>query len=238
MATLEKYIFETWQDLFSYLEDKGFIFDDNKIIWDAGPNNIDAYWFHNPNHDINFYTSEGNNAFYHNLTDFEHDKYCGCIFIPLQDDGCILYLSPVDVDFDITDLQLCCINNYNSSYVAGSNPLENGVVVFTPAEADGYWRYSWRGQDPINHKWCVDNTRGIVTEGTEIPYVQIIPADLTITLLKTYLSNGSWSNYIYTQVLGDVTTPGNVFKINGQKFISITDNTTYRCPAFKLPQKQ
>ena len=36
-------------------------------------------------------------------------------------------------------------------------------------------------------------------------------------------------------MLGEVTPPGNIFKINGQKFISFCGDATYRCPVFKLP---
>ena len=249
MATLEKHIFQTWSELSAYLTSKGFTVANNKITWDEAPSNIQAYWTYDSNGTVNFHNSEGNTAFYHNLTDFTNGKYCGCIFIPLQDDGCILFLSSVDVDFDITNLQLCCINNYRDTSGGRedlTNDLDNGIVILTPPESDGYWRYIWFDKESgiydsyhsttSAYKWDIDNTRGIVTQGTEIPCVKIISANLTVTLLKVYLSNGSWSDNIYTQVLGEVTSPGNVFKIDGQKFISIVPGSTeYRVPVFKLP---
>lgn len=260
MAALEKYIFQTWNDLQTFLTAKGFTIANNKITYDLTPNDTDCYWSYTSAGTVNFVTSEGDNAFYHNLTDFENGKYCGCVWVELKDNGFILFLSPIATDFDIADLTLCCVNNYHCIridaetrlpvYEDDNNPLENGVVVCTPAEQDEYWRFSWRDKDivtatqrytdplPPTYKWNVDNTQGIVTVGTEIPYVQMIQAPLTATLLKVYLINGAWSEYIYTQVLGEINPPGDIFKINGQKFISISDNTIYRCPVFKLAPEE
>ena len=154
--------------------------------------------------------------------------------------GCALYLTPLDISTDINSLQFCLVNNYHDddgTIVDDDNLLENGLVVVTPAEQDGHWRYLWRDKTPRGDGcyYCIDDTVSTVTTGTEIPHKYIIPAPLTVTILKAYLDAGFWSQYIYTQVLGEVSLPGNIFKINGQKFISFCGNTTYRCPVFKLP---
>lgn len=253
MSILEKHIFQTWADLQTFLVSKNFTIANNKIKYSLAPNSTKCYWSYDSEGTINFVDSLGNNAFYHNLTDFANDKYCGCVWIELKDNGFVLFLSPIATDFDITNLTLCCINNYHCSdtsenipvYVDDNNPLENGVVVCTPAEQDSYWRFCWRDKDIITtevstvpsptYKWNIDNTQDIVTIGTEIPYAELISAPMTVTLLKAYMANGFWSDYIYTLVLGQVDPPGDIFKLNGQKFLSISDNSTYRCPAFKLP---
>ena len=238
MSVLEKYIFHTYNELETYLAGKGFNFGTNKFTW--GDSNSNCYWTIDANGTINFHTSTNETAFYHNLTDFANDKDCGCIFLELANNGCALYLTPLDPDTDITDLQFCMINNYHESsgtIVDDSNTLENGLVVVTPAEQDGHWRYLWRDKTPQGSGcyYCIDDTVSNVTTGVEIPHKEMIVAPLTVTILKAYLDGGFWSQNIYTQVLGEVSLPGNVFKINGQKFISFTGNTTYRCPVFKLP---
>ena len=259
MSAFEKHIFQTWADLQTFLISKHFTIANNKIKYSLAPNTTKCYWSYDSNGTINFVDSLGNNAFYHNLTDFANGKYCGCVWIELKNNGFILFLSPVATDFSVTDLTLCCVNNYHITgttggdppyyqvYTDDNHPLENGVVICTPAEQDSYWRFCWRDKDidtigrdstiivSPTYKWDVDNTQDIVTIGVEIPYTEMINAPMTATLLKAYLANGDWSNYIYTLVLGQVDPPGDVFKLNGQKFITISDNTTYRCPAFKLP---
>ena len=259
MSIFEKHIFQTWSDLQAFLISKQFTIANNKITYSLAPNSTKCHWSYDSEGTINFVNSLGNNAFYHNLTDFTNGKYCGCIWIDLKDNGFILFLSPVETDFDITNLTLCCVNNYHITgttggdppyyqvYTDDNNPLENGVVVCTPAEQDSYWRFCWRDKDidtigrdstitvSPTYKWDVDNTQDIVTIGTEIPYTELMQGPLTVTLLKAYLANGFWSKYIYTEVLGQIDPPGDIFKINGQKFITISDNSTYRCPAFKLP---
>lgn len=238
MSILERRIFQTWNELQSFLSDKGFIIQNNIIRWAGTPSSALCHWTYDANGTVNFVDSTGVTAFRHNLTDFINNKDCGCIFLPLAGDGFVLYLTPLDPSFDIVDLHFTCTNNYSEqegTIVDGSNPLENGLVIGSPAEEDNNWRYLWRDKDPEGFYFDVDNTKGVVTKGSEIPHKQMIQAPLTVTLLKAYLEPGFWSEYIYTQVLGEVTPPGNVFKINGQKFISFTNNTTWRCPVFKLP---
>ena len=240
MSILEKHIFYTYSELEAYLIEKGFILTPGQFVW--GDSNSSCYWTIGAGGTINFMTSTQEVAFYHNLTDFEHNKYCGCIFLQLANGGCALYLTPLDPTTDITDLQFCLINNYHTdpnthTIVDDNRLLENGLVVVTPAEEDGYWRYLWRDKTPQGEGcyYCIDDTVGHVSKGIEIPHRQMMYAPLTVTLLKAYLNAGFWSQHIYTQILGDVTLPGNIFKINGQKFISFTGNSTYRFPVFKLP---
>ena len=217
MSIFEKHIFQTWSDLQAFLISKQFTIANNKITYSLAPNTTKCHWSYDSEGTINFVDSLGNNAFYHNLTDFANDKYCGCIWIDLKDNGFILFLSPVTTDFDITNLTLCCVNNYHCIgtsdsipvYADDNNPLENGIVICTPAEQDSYWRFCWRDKDIITtevsstpsptYKWDVDNTQDIVTIGTEIPYTQMMQGPLTVTLLKAYLANGFWSKYIYTE---------------------------------------
>lgn len=238
MSGLDKRIFQTWADLQSFLTTKGFVFSNGVMRWSYTPAAAACHWVYDSNGTMNFVDSANNQVFYHNLTDFVNNKDCGCIFTDLTDHGFVLYLTPLDREFDIVDLQFCCENNYTKEeevIVDGDNPLENGLIIGSPPEQDGYWRYLWRDQDPLDFYFDVDNTRGVITKGTEIPHTKMIPAPLTVTLLKVYLDTGGWSSYIYTQVLGEITPPCNIFKINGQKFISFSDNTEWRCPVFKLP---
>ena len=241
MSSLYKRIFSTWSELQTFLIARGFTIANNKITYDASPVSALCYWSYDSNGTINFVNSQGDNAFYHDLTDFANDKKCACIFLELADDGFILYLSPVDQDFSITDLTFCCTNNYHEdsenpgTMIDDDNDLENGLVIVTPTDEDSKWHFLWRDEDPNDFYFNVDDTQGNITKGVEIPHTKMMQASLTVTLTKAYLNQGMWSKYIYVQVLGEVNPPGNIFKINGQKFISFSDNTIWRCPVFKLP---
>ena len=270
MGALYKRVFDSWSDLQTFLTARGFTIANNKITYAQTPNTSLCYWSYNAAGTVNFVNSQGENAFRHNLTDFANNKKCGCIFLELADNGFVLYLSPVALDFSVTDLTFCCTNNYHqenhvlpnehSEIVDDDNPLENGLVIVTPTDEDGKWHFTWRDKTPDltvtykldpndntqeivdtsasttdNFSFDVDNTNGNITVGVEIPKTKMIPAPLTVTLTKAYLDQGVWSKYLYTQVLGQVDPPGNVFKINGQKFISFSDNEIWRCPVVKLP---
>ena len=123
MSVFEKHIFQTWADLQTFLISKQFTIANNKITYSLAPNTTKCYWSYDSEGTINFVDSLGNNAFYHNLTDFANDKYCGCVWIELKDNGFILFLSPVATDFDITNLTLCCVNNYHCSGTANHIPI-------------------------------------------------------------------------------------------------------------------
>lgn len=242
MGILYKRILDTWTELQNFLTARGFTIANNKITYDETPISSLNYWSYDSDGTVNFVNSEGNNAFYYNLTDFVNGKKCGCIFLELIDDGFVLFLSPVDDNFSVSDLTFCCTNNYHRVvpaegdpyYERDNNPLDNGLVIATPTDEDGKWHFLWRDEDPTDFYFDVDNTAGSITKGGEIPHTKMIQAPLTVTLTKAYLNYGVWSKYIYTQVLGEINPPGNVFKINGQKFISFSDNTQWRCPVFKL----
>lgn len=266
MSVIYKRVLDSWSDLQSFLTARGFTIANNKITYNQTPNSALCYWSYDAAGTINFVTSEGEDAFRNNLTDFANDKKCGCIFLELTDNGFVLYLTPVEDNFSVTNLNFCCTNNYHcethvvpeeyTEIVEDDNLLGNGLVIATPTDEDNKWHFLWRDKEPDeikyklkpntsdeeiidttidNFKFDVDDTQGLVTVGEEIPKTKMMQAPLTVTLTKAYLNYGVWSKYIYVQVLGQVDPPGNVFKINGQKFISFSDTAEWRCPVFKLP---
>ena len=253
MAAIEKKIFTEYTTLRSFLSQKGFsIITDGgteRIYWGYAGTSSACYWeVKNGGADIFFKKSnEGSDhTQYANRSSmgFADGNHVGCIFMPLADNGCVLYLTALPPRTPITELTFCCENEWKydeeeEDYVLDENQLlHNGLIVVTPAEIDGYWRYSWRSQDDTGFYWDVDNGHGTYEYGTEtrqIPQVKLVYGEECCTLVKVLLQNGGWSNYIRVLVLGEVVPPGNIFKINGQKFITFTDNTTQRCPAFKLP---
>lgn len=248
---MEKRIFTSSTDLRTYLTSKGFIIYDtnSKMRWSTMPSTTSAYWTIDVNGDFNFNKSNGGgDAFELNLTDFTSAtrNWCGCIFIPLIDGGCILYLTSLPEETSVNDLTLCCEDTYEYSgdpetvVVDDTAVLHNGIVVCTPPEVDGYWRCGWRSKDNRSDKfyWDIDDTHGYVSKGTELPSKYVIQVGMNISLVRVYLNSGYWSNYIFEQPLGEVQVPSAVFKINGQRYISLTDNTTYRCPVFRLPPQE
>ena len=269
---ITKQIFSTYHDLAEKLTELGFV--DNPISndpndpvsnnhrWFWGPmghTNISCYWevknggayinFKKSNNlsentDYAFRSNLGFRAF--NQESGEPDNEVGLVFIPLADEGCILYLTPLPVNTSITELTINCENEqkYNSEtheYELDENQLlYNGLVVYTPEEeVDEKWRCSWRSQDDTGFYWDVDTGKNLYEYGTEThqipPNVQILYSDQTVVLTKAALQNGGWSNFIRVLVLGSIAPPGKIFKIHGQKYICITDNDIMRCPAFKLP---
>lgn len=242
---MEKRIFTSSADLKTYLTSKGFtIYNNNsRMRWHTMSAESTAYWTIDANGDFNFHPSVGGNAFLINLTDFTSAtrSLCGCVFIPLLDNGCILYLTSLPNEATINDLTLSCANTYTYDEETGdpiidtTATLHNGIVVCTPPEQDGYWRCGWRDQDNSSFFWDIDDTHNKTSKGTELPSKLLIQVNMNISLVRVYLNSGYWSNYIFEEPLGETQTPSAVFKINGQRYISITDNTTYRCPVFRLP---
>ena len=239
MGLVEKFIFDNKEDLQTYLTSIGFTIANNKMVWnnDTNRNSNNCYWTVASNGEMNFHTSTGQNAFTKPLADFSNNQRCGVEFIELNGGGCALYLTPVPASFSIIDLNLTCHNNYDSSGDPLDPPqvLQNGLVVVTPAESDGKWRYSWRDKDASAFAWTIDDTQTKTIRGQEIPMKLMIQAPECVTLTKVYLDNGHWSNHIFCHVLGEPIVPGSIFKVNGQKYITFTDNLTQREPAFRLP---
>lgn len=248
MSTIEKNIFYDYPTLKTYLTSKGFLFSDSDTKMRWGSSNSQCYWTIDTTTGImNFHKSDNTgDAFYHNLTNWGTGKeWCGCIFITLADGGCVLYLTPLPIYTSIQNLTVCCTNNFHydseqEQIVDDDNLLENGLVAVTPAEQDGYWRYTWRSQDCTEGHWYwdIDDGQGYTSQGSEIPCAELLPCNNVVTLSKAFLQNGRFSNNIYTQVLGELIIPSMIFKINGQKFINFCDNTTHRCPVFRLPAEE
>ena len=238
MSELVKTIVTSKAELEGLLEDLDFTISNSKVYW-AAAGTTGCYWEFT-NNELNFKTSENQTAFTNNLTDFANGKNAGVIFTYLSNGGCILYITPLDTDISITELNFSCT-------IADDNlTLKNGLMCITPPEKDNHWRFIWRCDDrtTTQYMWCVDNTAGIVTEGIEVPYKQMINVPLIATLVKMYLECSEWSKHVFVQVLGQVEPPGIVFKINGQKFITFMDDDTptsgvqYRTPCFKLPPQE
>lgn len=244
MLGLEKKIFQDYSSLISFLQTKGFVINGNIMKWGLASSS-ECYWgLDNSTGAISFVSSTGSIIF-NTLINFQVGTYGAVVFIPLADNGCILYLQQVSPSFSINDLELTCNNGYDYNYneeteietwTANSDSLKNGIVVCTPAETDNKWRYSWRNPLNVNtFQWCIDDGAGNVSMGIELPSKKLLPGDMCVTLTKIFLSYGDWSQQIYQQVLGESNQPMMTFKINGQKYITLTDNGAYRAPAFRLP---
>lgn len=219
----EKRIFSNWTDLTTFLTSNGFTISNNKMYWTAsGLQN--CYWTidaSTASHEImNFVNSEGTTIFANNLVDFGASPYVGVYLVSLIDDGCILYMTQLQ-DNDLAGLTI-------ASY---------GMVAVTPTEEDGYWYHTFQiapGPETGDYyKWCIDNGHSFSADHI-CPHKRIIPADVSVTIVKGLLDSGVWSKYIYTLVMGTINPPDLVFKLNGQRFFCVTDNSTHRCPAFRL----
>lgn len=242
-VTLEKHLFYNITEVTDFLEDKGFIISNNKILWDNAESDTACYWTFN-NNIINFRRSDGQNAFSKSLVDFNYEEIiegetvtrpvCAIISVPLMDGGIAIYMGMVTEDTRITDITLSCAN---------TDPiLNNGLIVVSPAEDDGHWYYGWNGNTPNDTQlyWCLDNGHGNYEYDSnvkEVPIKNLIPSHLNITLVRSYLNTGYWSKNFRIQVSGDTITPGYIFKVNGQKYIVFTNNTSTRAPAYKLPEE-
>ena len=264
---LEKRLFESLQDLKDYCEDKGFIINNNEMRWGYANQDSNCHWeFDDENETMNFINSDGNNAFPYSLCDFKAGRITGVAFLPLKDNGCAIQITGLPEGTSTSDFTISCNlgYSYNESgnlIISTTNP-HNGLVVCTPEEEDGYWRYSWRGIARWNgvqshaqfaapgFSWVIDNCRHNVLSGREVPVVCLWDnISNVLALSKIFLADGYWSNYIYMQVMGTNVAPGQIFKINGQRFISFyreniyewTDAgnrliPNYRPPCFMLPE--
>lgn len=265
---LEKRVFENWNNLKAYLLSKGFVISNGQMRWGAANQTTNCYWsIDDINQTINFVDSDGNNAFPYSLSDFSTGRVTGVVFLPLRDGGCVLNITPLNSGATAGDITLDCTLNFTGTppnITLNEDLPQNGLIVCTPAEEDGYWRHSWRDSIHLqksdssdyfikpNFKWVIDNGQQNVLSAKEIPAVQRWVVSNMVTLTQTLLADGFWSQYIYTQVLGENQGPGQIIKINGQKFISFfnsnlegedgseagTPSLPYRCPCFPLAQTE
>lgn len=178
----------------------------------------------------------------------------GVVFCALKNNGCIINFKTFDASYltdgagptgqtmnIARDMQneftiSCQLLNYAEHY------SQNALIACTPAEEDGRWRYSWRNQMyssnvttpnsyyPPSFQWIIDN--GLPGNVSALPSVQRWDVQFALALSKVYLPQGSLSNNIYMQVMGDNEVPGMVFTINGQRYISLCPeslNEAYFC---------
>ena len=261
---LEKRLFTSFSSLKLYLTNKGFTINSSngQMRWGAANANSLCHWqFDNTNEELNFVDSLGNEAFPFSLCDFSSGRITGVAFIELEDGGCAINVTPLNEGSSTSDFTLSCALGYDPDYSMNTSLPQNGLVVCTPEEDDGYWRYGWREKpDRVQNggnyyfktpsfSWVIDNCRNIVTSGKEISTVSRWEVSQTISIAKVYLADGYWSNYIYNQILGTNQAPGQVFELNGKKFISFcpedltevkdSESSSYtsyprRCPCFIL----
>lgn len=237
---IEKRLCYSLNEVLTTLTNFGFTRTGNKILWDEAENTTNCYW-QISNDTINFKRTDGQLAFTKSLVDFNmtetieevtyNRNVCLIVFIPLMNNGCALYLGMVREGTRISDVNFTCANT--------DSLVNNGLVVCSPAEDDDYWYYGWNAPALTDTQlnWCLDNGHNNYEyeNVTQIPVKQLIPSDLSLTLVRAYLNFGGWSKNFRIQVSGDLMPPASIFKVNGQKYIVFSNNETYRAPAYKLP---
>lgn len=241
---MEKYIFENINQVKTYLTSIGFTISGSKILWSYAESDTQCY-FQIVNNIITFKRSDGQSAFEKDLVNFDYVEtitvddepvqverpLCAVITIPLQEHGMAIYMGMVVEGTTAQDIEISCSNK--------DTLMNNGLVVISPAEADGHWYYGWN--DPTagsEFYWSMDNGHGSYEYGENV--TNVAPKDIyslpgTISLTKTFLRTGHWSKNFRVEVAGDLTPPAFIFTLNGQKYIVFTNNTTKRAPAYKLP---
>ena len=231
-ANYTRLIFYDFNNLLVGLETLGFTIDENdQMRWGLAPQDSNCYWsIDRENSKMNFVNSEGTEVFTKPIVDMSGSCITGVIFMDLAEGGCMLYLTPLQENSSeeiIQNFTYSCTNTTADTQV-------NGLVVCTPAETDGKWRYHWRDKGTA-FKWDTDDTVRYISIGSEVPDKLMIPEPGLVTLVRAYLNSGNWSQHIFVEVLGETEVPSSVFRLNGQKYITFTDNTTSRAPTFKLP---
>lgn len=251
MITMDKHLFYSFSEVTNYLTSIGFVISGSKILWDEAEDDTTCYLQLN-NNTINLHRSDGELGFSNNLIDFSDSNrpVAAVIYIPLKDNGVALYLGMVPNSLSVGDIYPTCEN--------GNSVLNNGLIVISPEENDGHWYYGWNASITINSSeeneenseeeeeynpddyfyWCLDNGHGLYEYDenvTIIPFKKIYQTPMSLTLVRPLLRNGYWCENFKMQVTGDLEPPGAIFKINGQKYITFTNNSIYRCPAYKLP---
>ena len=168
----------------------------------------------------------------------------GCIAAKLMHDGIAICVSAINDNTSIDRINFCCENNYTieeSKVVPKNNVMNNSLLVLTPESE--YWYAEWRdekkqtGENPDEFQW---NTFNIQTENLSLGVeanssVQLLQTFFGVSLVKMLLvdtQDVAKNNYVF--VAGRITKPGCTFKLHGMDFIAFTDNSNYRCPAFKL----
>lgn len=236
---MEKHFCYNIGEVTTYLNSIGFTISSNKILWNAAQSTTNCYWQIN-NGVITFKRSDGQSAFTKDLVNFNYSEViddetvtrpiCLICYIPLKDNGIALYMGMVTEDTSLTEVSYTCAND--------DPVLNNGLVVLSPAENDGYWYYGWNSPIDNNFHWCLDNGHGNYEYDNnvkQLPPVKIYQTTYNISLTKLYLKTGYLSENIKCLVTGNNEAPGYIFKINNQKYITFTNNDEYRCPAYKLP---
>ena len=230
---LEKRIFENLTSLKEYFVDKGFIISNGEMRWGLANQNSNCYWsIDDTEETINFVDSDGNHAFPYSLADFSEGRVTGVAFLPLKDNGFAMNITPLNEGTGTNQFTVSCdFGCYSTGVIIPSQP-QNGLIVCTAAEEDGWWRHSWRAKPSRTNamaqtrylepafQWVIDNGRQNVLTSQEIPTVCRWNVANSLTISKVFLADGYWSKYIYMENLGTNSSPGMVFKINGQKFIS------------------
>lgn len=242
MAILQKTICTNINDVKAFLQGLGFtIGNDGKIIWSYASNDTGSCYLFINNDIINLHQSDGFNAFENSLVDFSMSgkPKCAIISLPLQDNGIAIYLGMIAETTTLSDIYLCCANT--------DALLNNGLVVISPPEDDGHWYYGWNygystsGSTSIDDSciyWNLDNGHGNYEYGinlSQMPVKQLYNTAMSLTIVRPYLNSGHWGRNIKMQVTGEVNVPGQIYKINGQKYITISNNSSTRAPVYKLP---
>lgn len=221
--TIERHIYSNWSELSTYLTSKGFTIANNKMYWTASTE-LNCHWTITTTANeetINFVNSNNESVFDTDLVDFSNGGYAGVIFVPLIDNGCILYLTTLE-EYNLTDLVLQAF----------------GSIIVTPANADtdNKWYYTWMNIDSDVSCWYTDNGISCVADNI-CPHKKVIPGDTCTTIVKAFLDTGYWSKYIFNIIIGELTPPNMVFRLNGQRYLCLVteDNDVfYRSPCFRL----
>lgn len=241
MSIIEKRILYNINEVTMYLQQLGFIISNNKILWSYAETGAACYW-KIENNIITFQRSDGENAFTHNLVDFdmENRPKCAIVSIKLQDNGIALYMGMIEENVNISQITVCSDEN--------NTVLYNGLVVLSPPEKDTHWYYGWNngkvdtsvvGQNPYRTYWSLDNgyNNYEYNDGSncQISARPILALEHNIVISNIYLNTGYWSKNIYMQTMGNPTAPSSIFKLQGQKYINFcTSINQYRCPVYKL----
>lgn len=237
MSIIQKTITNNFNDTIEYLTNLGFTISNNKILWSYAELDTTCFWKID-NETIYFQRSDGENAFKTNLVDFSvaDRSKCAIISIQLQDNGIALYMGMIPDSMSPSEATISMSNNdFSTEYQT------NGLVVLSSSEDDNHWYYGWNnktGNDNILY-WCLDNGHGNYEytydeTPTQLSCRRLNKIPNSISIVQIYLNTGHWSKNIFSEVLGEPTPPCSIFKLQGQKYISFSTNSNYRCPVYKL----
>ena len=235
---VEKVIIESYAELKTWLTNKGFTISNNEMRWGAANQDTNCHWeFNDEDETLIFLDSDDNNVFHRSLCDFTSGRVTGIALLKLKDNGVAININPYDEGTTTSSFTVSCAFVGRGSADNISYMYQEGLVVCTPAEQDGKWRYSWRGtnswSDPsagmrVNapyFTWIIDN--GVHNVLIGVPSVRLWNVSQYVAINKVYLPEGFFSKYIYMQTMGNNQFPGLGFKLNGQKFISFFRDNNY-----------